>query len=560
MIKYNIMKMKFIIVLIVMSQIVTEKICNTQGFREIKTLAEHFIGRRSFLKEYNSKEFKTKPVIDLEYFSIIKIQDGIITHSEVGKGPLIKKKTSYLSSNVVCQGKKIKHCILQYITLFRNSLYFKQIKFQYTILEKESGIIDCEHHLRTQLEEKQSCRISYIETDYQIFSVPLPDKSIVTYNSYTGEFLWIGEGKSLNLELSNIKLTDTTVSLEIGGIAHPPFTFTIIKNSCFDLLKKIYYLLLPKECPNTKFNYYSLLKKDNGIEVKSKIPSEGVLNILTKDGLRIEGIIRVFGNVIERATNFSPIYDKSILVDIEDKNNNNKIIYSFFINYINTDCLNKLRRGLFYGANSCSGEDGYLYYYKQVYLTNAEGDNGILDGNNGYVDGNIRSLKFMAEEGIAQEYDMNLNFINGFRVVEMSLKEEDAVEGDVLIIKGLDLINQIIHKKYYVKINKELSCLNKYNKIKDKFALHLPDIMNNGREYVFSQKNEAFHKIMKDKNLTIEVPVEKRIKRKKHSEKNKKNKKNKKIEELEIPIQPITIDGNNEFTTTVVDESLISQT
>jgi hypothetical protein len=247
----------------------------------------------------------------------------------------------------------------------------------------------------------------------------------------------------LGLVYPNLQVEEKDITLTVNGPVNLTKKFEKDTDSCFLLLKKIKTL----EC-NKRFNYHGLKYLLPGVK---EIALEGDLDLIEHDNVQIAGVQYAIARYKGPSVN-SPIFEQNILKFDLSYNDSDQLIYSLYVNFNNGECFEK-KKAMLLDYGSCS-HDSLLNYYSQENLQTS------------VIDNKIEVLKFSPHKGYLEEYDMSSRLINKIDVYDMQLVPGDE---DRLFIKGLDISQNAVNKKYIVKISKNSFCSRAFKLIENEF-------------------------------------------------------------------------------------------
>jgi hypothetical protein len=444
------MKMKLIMVLLAMLDIVSGNICPNNRFVNIRRSHSHFKGAVNYLRKGDDIYSDMSGFSAIYGLEILNTEEpGILTLKMAEKAgkPLAEQSRSILSSNLVCyREKKWQNCRVQYITLESNILIYKQFVFQYPV---PKGSVDlCEDNLRTLLNRK-TCEVEDIEYYFQIFSIPVTrldgTETKARYDTKSGMFEF--DGQSVDKEDVEVRMEHDKAIFIING-NHSEFKDS---DSCFKLSNYILSLDPPEDLQvheslkDKKLFYYYYVWSSNGLLTMFDIPSTGRIDLTSLDDIAVvehpdkKLILREFYTEIAL-----PKYKKyQIYFEVSRGLN---VYYSFYVDFRSEKHYDQVKEKLLQHTSCTSGSS--LNYYQQVNL-----QNGIKDK----LDGKIEVLIFKTAN-VVEEFSKNLNIpINTIFIYDMRL-ETDQDDKDWLFIKGKDKFGKLIYKKYRVRVRNY--CLN----------------------------------------------------------------------------------------------------
>jgi hypothetical protein len=457
--------MKFILLLILMLNMSLGLVCPGTTFTGVVKSKFPFAGKFQYSKEKVS--FRDE-VFDLEEFKIDNIAKGILEFKEKEKDKDSGKiDRNYFSSNLECYSNPLdeydidnnfKSCTLEYISLERGYSFVKQLRFTYNIPDNDNDN-DCEDQIQSSLDKGLTCKIDYLETDYQIFYLPYTDNNnkYIKFNTKTKMFE-LDNGGLVN-DIS-IKIIKNNASLLQNKKEIVKFDKT---NSCYALLRKIKDLMskpLEDQCPEgNKYSYFKF-KFNEDTDSSIHIPAKGTLRFNSLVDIIINDTsIHAFKSGTYKELHNIPVYEGfNFELTFIDKAENK---YTFWLNFHSKDCIKILKERLV-SIQSCSDEAYKLYYYSQINL-----QNGMLDDLNKEVE----FLQFNPAKGSAKEYDKNSNLINKIDIYDIKLNNEVQAGEEIIMtsgmvgqewlyIKGVDSQKNIINKKYLVTISNNEACVN----------------------------------------------------------------------------------------------------
>jgi hypothetical protein len=120
-----------------------------------------------------------------------------------------------------------------------------------------------------------------------------------------------------------------------------------------------------------------------------------------------------------------------------------------------------------------------FYYYKRFDLQNRQEDD---------LQGEIEILKFLVKKGTVEEYDMNDHLLNSIRVVYMKMIDEKGESW--LYIKGIDGKDQIVNKKYFMRMG-EKGCSVKFTAVEEKFKSFYETLFKTQKKMYFWQADDS---------------------------------------------------------------------
>jgi hypothetical protein len=283
-------------------------------------------------------------------------------------------KRNYYSSNLKCainaldeyvpDSPILKPCVLEFISLDQGYFFVKQIKFTYY----NNSDSDCEDLLQKSLDNALTCKIDYLETDYQILYLPFTDNNnkYIKFNTKTKTFELDNGGlvNDISIEINKDNASLLQNKKEIAEFKKA--------DSCYALLRKIKALMskpLEGQCPEgNEYSYFKFKFNDNEVTDSSiNIPAKGTLKLNSLVDIIINDTSHAFKSGTYKELDNIPVYEGFNFELTFIDNAGGK--YTFWLNFHSKDCIKILKERLV-SIQSCPNEASKLYYYSQINLQN----------------------------------------------------------------------------------------------------------------------------------------------------------------------------------------------